>query len=156
VADESKASPTGRRVGAMVAAVVVVVALGVLAVRLGTGRSGGVTPPGAQGTRSPAATHLAAATTVAPAVVAQQLQLLRCIRQSETGGNYTAVSPSGEYFGAYQFDQQTWNATAEHAGATNLVGVQPNEATPADQDAMALALLQWQGTSPWNGDSCVG
>ena len=27
--------------------------------------------------------------------------------------------------------------------------------TPADQDAMALALLQWQGTWPWDGDPCV-
>ena len=77
---------------------------------------------------------------------------LACIRQDESRDEYDAVSPSGEYFGAYQMDQTTWNNTVLHAGLTSLYDVQPNEATPADQDEVAMALLQWQGTTPWAGD----
>ena len=29
--------------------------------------------------------------------------------------------------------------------------VQPSQASPADQDAMALALYNWQGKAPWGG-----
>jgi hypothetical protein len=85
----------------------------------------------------------------------QAVQLLACLRTNESQNEYAVVSPSGEFFGAYQFDQQTWNNTAEHAGLTSLVGTQPNLASAAQQDEVALALLQWQGTWPWNGDPCV-
>ena len=33
---------------------------------------------------------------------------LTCVRQVESGGNYQAVSPGGQYLGAYQFLQATW------------------------------------------------
>ena len=78
---------------------------------------------------------------------------LACVRQRESGGSYTAVSPSGAYRGAYQFSQSTWNATANHARRTELIGVPPNLATPYDQDDMAWTLYQWQGPGPWGG-SC--
>jgi uncharacterized membrane protein YccC len=78
---------------------------------------------------------------------------LSCVRQRESGGNYSAVNPSGPYLGAYQFLQSTWNVTAAHAGRSDLVGVPANVASPYDQDEMAWALYQWQGKGPWGG-SC--
>jgi hypothetical protein len=77
---------------------------------------------------------------------------LACVKDRESRGDYTAVSPDGQFFGAYQIDQVTWNNTAVHAGLTNLYQVQPNLALPSDQDTLAMALLEWQGTSPWAGD----
>ena len=76
---------------------------------------------------------------------------LTCVRARESGGNYGAVNPAGPYLGAYQFLQATWNATANHAGRSELVGVPPNYATPYDQDDLAWSLYQWRGTGPWGG-----
>jgi hypothetical protein len=76
---------------------------------------------------------------------------LTCVRARESGGNYAVVSRSGQYLGAYQFLQATWNGAANHAGRTELVGVPPNVATPYDQDDLAWALYQWQGSGPWGG-----
>jgi hypothetical protein len=76
---------------------------------------------------------------------------LSCVRQRESGGNYTVVNPSGPYLGAYQFLQSTWNLTAAHAGRSDLVGVPANVASQYDQDEMAWALYQWQGPGPWGG-----
>ena len=79
---------------------------------------------------------------------------LACVKQHESGGNYQAVNPNNQYFGAYQFGQPTWNATANHAGRLDLINVRPDHAAPADQDSMARVLYEWQGESPWNGDGC--
>jgi len=76
---------------------------------------------------------------------------LSCVRQRESGGNYSVVNPSGPYLGAYQFLQATWNVTASHAGRSDLVGVPANLASAYDQDEMAWTLYQWQGTGPWGG-----
>lgn len=76
---------------------------------------------------------------------------LACVRQRESGGNYGISDPSYSWHGAYQFSQQAWNATAQHAGRPDLVGVNPANASPADQDAMAAVLYGWQGTGPWAG-----
>ena len=76
---------------------------------------------------------------------------LTCVRARESGGRYDAVNPAGPYLGAYQFLQATWNATANHAGRRELVGVPVTHATPYDQDDMAWALYQWQGMGPWGG-----
>jgi hypothetical protein len=78
---------------------------------------------------------------------------LSCVRQRESGGNYSVVNPSGPYLGAYQFLQATWNVTASHAGRGDLVGLPANLASAYDQDEMAWTLYQWQGTGPWGG-SC--
>jgi hypothetical protein len=75
---------------------------------------------------------------------------LSCTRSRESGGNYAAVSPSG-YYGAYQFLPSTWDTSAVHAGRVDLVGVLPSRASVADQDNVAWALYQWQGTGPWGG-----
>jgi hypothetical protein len=75
------------------------------------------------------------------------------VLQQESGGNYAAVSPDGTYMGGFQFSQATWNQAAELAGMPQLVNVPPNEATPAEQDDLAIALYNADGQQPWN-DSC--
>ena len=78
---------------------------------------------------------------------------LQCVLQAESGGNYDAVSPGGAYMGGFQFSQATWNEAAELAGMPQLINVPPNEATPAEQDDLAIALYQADGEQSWD-DSC--
>ena len=78
---------------------------------------------------------------------------LQCVLQAESGGNYGAVSPGGTYMGGFQFSQATWNEAAQLAGMPQLVNVPPNEATPAEQDDLAIALYEADGEQSWN-DSC--
>lgn len=71
------------------------------------------------------------------------------VLQCESGGNYGAINPNGHY-GAWQFSRATWNGTARSAGRSDLVGVRPDRASPADQDAMAAALYDGgRGASHW-------
>jgi resuscitation-promoting factor RpfB len=86
-----------------------------------------------------------------PPVDSGATAFLACVRQRESHGNYSVVSANGAYYGAYQFSISTWNTTAQHAGRSDLVGVLPSQASPADQDAIALALYKWQGKAPWGG-----
>lgn len=79
---------------------------------------------------------------------------LQCVVEAESGGNYGAVSPNGLYMGAFQFSQATWNTAAQAAGLPDLVGVAPNLASKADQDAVAVALYALDGQQPWLGDRC--
>jgi peptidoglycan hydrolase CwlO-like protein len=76
---------------------------------------------------------------------------LACTRGRESRGNYSVVSASGLYHGAYQFLPTTWNAAASHAGRLELVGVLPSRASAYDQDDMAWTLYTWQGKGPWGG-----
>jgi hypothetical protein len=76
---------------------------------------------------------------------------LACVRHRESRGNYGVINPSGPWYGAYQFLASTWNVTARHAGRLDLVGVLPSDASAYDQDEMAWALYQWQGSGPWGG-----
>jgi|GEM_PF-715168 len=70
------------------------------------------------------------------------------LRQCESGGNYSILSPGGAYRGAYQFARSTWNSVAgRHYPA--YVGVDPAAAAPLVQDAMARALYTEMGRSPW-------
>jgi len=78
---------------------------------------------------------------------------LQCVLQAESGGNYGAVSPGGDYMGGFQFSQATWNAAAALAGMPQLINVPPNDATPAQQDDLAIALYKADGQQPWV-DSC--
>jgi hypothetical protein len=78
---------------------------------------------------------------------------LQCVLQTESGGNYGAVSPGGTYMGGFQFSQATWNEAAELAVMPQLINVPPNEATPAGQDDLAIALYEADGQQSWN-DSC--
>jgi len=131
-----------------------VVALGALFLHRTTASAGGVSAAGAAGTTVPGAAPALSTTTTMVTVpgFATAQDYLACVRQQESRDEYDAVSASGSFFGAYQIDQVTWNNTVEHAGLTSLYDVQPNEATPAAQDEVAMALLQWQGTTPWAGD----
>jgi len=63
------------------------------------------------------------------------------LRQCESGGNYAAVSPSGQYRGAYQFDVTTWHGMG---GAGD-----PATAPPAEQDYRAQLLYNQRGAQPW-------
>jgi hypothetical protein len=86
-----------------------------------------------------------------------QLPFLACTRhhESDTSGGYHAVSASGTYRGAYQFSRSTWDNTARRLGRADLVGVDPANAAPGDQDLLAWSLYRWQGASPWGG-RCAG
>jgi hypothetical protein len=79
---------------------------------------------------------------------------LQCVLQAESGGDYQAVSPDGQYMGGFQFSQPTWNEAVQLAGMPQLVNVPPNEATPAQQDDAAIALYNADGEQPWN-DRCA-
>lgn len=79
---------------------------------------------------------------------------LGCVKNRESKGQYTAVNRSSGAGGAYQFLPNTWNNTAKHAGRADLVGKNPSQVSPRDQDAMAQHLYQWQGRGPWNGPGC--
>ena len=67
--------------------------------------------------------------------------ILAKIAQCESGGDITAVSRNGKYFGKYQFSQATWEAMGGEGS--------PDEADEATQDALALKLFQLRGTAPW-------
>jgi hypothetical protein len=108
-------------------------------------------------TTAPPKTYAAPPTTAAPAPssgpVGWEATFLACVRYRESRNLYTAVDPSGTYMGAYQIYQVGWDTIARNMGRTDLVGVKPNHASPADQDAVALAMLRQLGTAPWGG-SC--
>jgi hypothetical protein len=70
------------------------------------------------------------------------------LRRCEASGSYSAVSRSGKYRGAYQFDQTTWNDVARRH-YPHLVGRDPAHASRGDQDAMARTLYRMRGASPW-------
>ena len=66
---------------------------------------------------------------------------LEAIAQCESGGDPTAVSPSGQYRGKYQFSRETWEAM----GGTG----DPAAAPEAEQDRMAALLMEKQGPRAW-------
>lgn len=63
------------------------------------------------------------------------------IRRCESRGNYSVVSASGRFRGAYQFDVTTWRGVGGSGD--------PAAASPAEQDYRALLLLRMRGTRPW-------
>ena len=77
--------------------------------------------------------------------------VLECIKHRESRGQYNVVNPSSGAAGAYQFMPGTWDNNARSAGRTDLVGINPANASAADQDAMAHYLLGTQGLGPWGG-----
>jgi len=74
-----------------------------------------------------------------------------CTLDIESDGNYGAISPGGTYRGAWQFDQSTWDSNSGASGRSDLVGLDPATAAPADQDAIAHDLYQRRGNQPWGG-----
>ena len=78
---------------------------------------------------------------------------LACTRahESDTSGGYGAVSSGGTYRGAYQFQQNTWDAAVAGAGYGEYAGV-PADQVPAEvQDAAAAHLYSVSGNNPWGG-----
>ena len=67
--------------------------------------------------------------------------LLAKIARCESGGDPTAVSPDGRYRGKYQFSRATWKALGGEGD--------PADASEAEQDLRAFALLERQGPSAW-------
>lgn len=63
------------------------------------------------------------------------------LRFCESSHDYTNISPSGVYRGAYQFDLETW----ETVGGSG----DPAAAPPAEQDARARELYARRGDQPW-------
>ena len=66
---------------------------------------------------------------------------LEAIAQCESGGDPTAVSPSGQYRGKYQFSRATWRGLGGKGD--------PAAAPEAEQDRMAAKLLATQGPGAW-------
>ena len=62
------------------------------------------------------------------------------LRRCESGGNYASNTGNG-FYGAYQFDLQTWRSV----GGSGL----PSAAEPWEQDARARALYAARGDAPW-------
>ena len=112
-----------------------------------------VPPLPALASSAPPAPRTSAAGSPAPAGGTGALPVLPpflvCVLQAESGGDYQAVSPTGQYMGGFQFSQPTWNEAALLAGRPTLVGVPPNQASPADQDELAIALYAADGEQPW-------
>ena len=63
------------------------------------------------------------------------------LRKCESGGDYSTVSGSGRYRGAYQFNQATW----ESVGGLG----DPALASPAEQDLRARMLFESRGAKAW-------
>ena len=70
------------------------------------------------------------------------------LRECESTHNYQAISRSGIYRGAYQFDQTTWDGVAERHFPW-LIGIDPINTAPWWQDSMARALWTERGSQPW-------
>lgn len=66
--------------------------------------------------------------------------LLACIRQIESGGDYSTDTGNG-YKGAYQFTESSW--------AANFGDREPSEVSPEEQDALAANYIARRGLSPW-------
>ncbi len=64
------------------------------------------------------------------------------LRMCESGGNY-AINTGNGYYGAYQFDLQTWQGL----GFSGY----PHQNSPAVQDAAAYTLYKQRGWQPWPG-----
>jgi len=77
--------------------------------------------------------------------------IMACLRMWESRDNYEAVDRTGTYMGAYQIYQGGWDTYAAAIGRSDLVGVPPNLAAPADQDAVALEMYRRYGLRPWSG-----
>jgi soluble lytic murein transglycosylase-like protein len=76
-----------------------------------------------------------------PASVGVDQATLDSIAACESGGDPTAIDPSGTYRGKYQFDMGTW---ASVGGSGD-----PAAAPEAEQDYRAALLLSQSGSSPW-------
>jgi hypothetical protein len=80
----------------------------------------------------------------APAMSQYETEALACIRKAE-GGTYSSVSPSGKHRGGYQASDQFWE---DNGGDPVLTG-RHEQASVAEQDAVALQGFRDRGFGPW-------
>jgi len=101
-------------------------------------RANGLTVDGIAGPQTLAALGISARDASAPPSTSAALaRIARC----ESGGDPTAVSPDGRYFGKYQFSRATWRSVG---GTGN-----PASASEAEQDQRAATLYEREGGTPW-------
>jgi resuscitation-promoting factor RpfB len=98
-------------------------------------RTNGLLVDGIAGPQTLAALGLSSRGAPATASVLEQIALC------ESGGDPTAVSPDGRYFGKYQFSRATWRSVG---GTGN-----PAAAPEAEQDRRAATLYERRGAAPW-------
>ena len=101
-------------------------------------RANGLAVDGIAGPQTLAALGITAQSTSAPRNAAT---VLAKIAQCESGGDPTAVSPDGRYYGKYQFSRPTWRRMG---GRGN-----PARAPESEQDQRAAMLYEQEGTRPW-------
>lgn len=73
-----------------------------------------------------------------------------CTTQIESGGNYATNTGNG-YYGAWQFNQNTWKGAVSRAGYPQYAGTTANNAPQEVQDAAAQQLYNERGNQPWGG-----
>lgn len=73
---------------------------------------------------------------------------LERLRFCESTDRYNITNPDGRFRGAYQFNIRTWDDVAGRWFPW-LVGIDPIEVSPHEQDAMARALWSERGAQPW-------
>lgn len=102
-----------------------------------------VTPSVDESYQAPATTVTPSTPSPAPANTAAPSTggSLDAIAKCESGGNPSAVSPSGQYRGKYQFDHQTWSSVGGSGD--------PAAASEAEQDKRAAMLYAQRGAQPW-------
>lgn len=101
----------------------------------------------------PTTTTTAKPKPVAPAVSVnpstEMERFLACVKQRESGGDYTARNPSSTAAGAYQFLDSTAKLVAGWMGRPDL-SYDAATWSPADQEHGARVLYQKMGKSPWH------
>jgi hypothetical protein len=85
-------------------------------------------------------TALAVAAPAAYADAPPTAENFRKLRVCESSDNYRTNTGNG-YYGAYQFDLQTWHGLG--------YGGRPDQAAPATQDQAARRLYDQRGWQPW-------
>lgn len=74
---------------------------------------------------------------------------LACIRSYEQGAAVYATNTGNGHYGAYQFNQATWDGAVARAGYPEWSGRRASDAPPEVQDAAAAQLLSERGLQPW-------
>ena len=85
-----------------------------------------------------------------PSTPTSSTDFFTCVRWRESRNDYTAVSASGTFRGAYQWYQQGWDHFAAQVAPT-YVGTPPDQAPPAIQDLVSETAYQQLGAAPWGG-----
>lgn len=74
-----------------------------------------------------------------------------CTIAIEAPGQRYATNTGNGYYGAYQFNQNTWEGAVSRAGHPEYAGTTANNAPPEVQDAAAAQLYAERGNQPWGG-----